>query len=40
LTADTTRYLERIAANVFDNPINSMHLAAFVTDPHHVTVVA
>ena len=40
LSTDTTPYLDRVAGEVFDNPINAAQLAAFMADPRHIMVLA
>jgi ribosome recycling factor len=35
LSAENTALLNRIAVDVFDNPIDQQQLAAFLTDPRH-----
>lgn len=40
LSAGNILVLERIAADVFDNPIDQQQLAKFVSDPRHFMVLA
>jgi hypothetical protein len=40
LSTDTTAYLDRVADEVFDNPINPQQLASFMNDPRHLMVLA
>jgi aminoglycoside 6'-N-acetyltransferase I len=40
LSAGNTSLLERIAVNVFDNPIDREQLSKFVSDPRHRMVLA
>jgi hypothetical protein len=40
LSAGNTPLLERIAADVFDNPIDQQQLAKFVSDPRHFMFLA
>jgi aminoglycoside 6'-N-acetyltransferase I len=40
LGAETAGFLDRIAPDVFDNPIDQRQLAAFLADPRHVMVLA
>ena len=40
LSTGTSPYLDRVAEDVFDHPINAAQLAAFMTDPRHLMVLA
>ena len=40
LSAENTTLLNRIADDVFDGPIDQQQLAAFVTDPRHLMMLA
>lgn len=40
LSIDTVHYLDNVAAGVFDNPIDSKQLTAFMEDPRHLMFIA